>query len=311
MLPPDLVLVARVGSADVAPHPVGCPLRTFDEMPATVLRDLGSIELAGSVPVGSDILAAVDQKACESGADAIVITKQEERKLVDRIEYHVIAEAIITHPQTGVPSPESTPAPAESAEAPDAAESAAAVAAPAATPKEILMQPVGADATNLEDTGAAQRSNAMTESSIAATEAAPLAPAIAPSTAIAPATRAAPVPISSSLARTTATPSATPTSRATAVPEATATPTPTPTVAITPTVTPSAESTATATSTATPTLTPEATVTTTPTPTVTLAVTPTDTLTYTATPSPALEDAATTLTATPSASGPSPAASGD
>jgi hypothetical protein len=275
MLPPDLVLVSRVGSADIAPHPGGCPIQTYDQMPAAVIRDLGSIELAGSVPAGGDILAAVDQKACESGADAIVIAKQEERKLADRIEYHVIAEAIMTHPPAAVPSPESTPA--ESAAAPDAAgSSAAVVAAPAATPNEVLMQPVGADATNLEDTGATQRSNAMTESSIAATEAAPLAPVIVSPTAIAPATLASPLPIPSSLASTAPTPSATPTSTATATPEAkaTPTPTPTPTIEITSTVTPTPESTATTTSTLIATLTPTATIA--PEATVTTTATPTD-----------------------------------
>ena len=120
LLPPDLVLVARIGTADVRPRAAGCPLQTLDQTPSAIIRDLGSIELAGSVPAGKDVLAAVDQKACESGADAIVVKQREERSAGDRVEYHIVAEALLLH----------RPAPAEQ----PAAEASATAEAPSPGP---------------------------------------------------------------------------------------------------------------------------------------------------------------------------------
>ena len=159
-LSPDLVIIARVGSAQTQPHPPDCPLQTFDRMPAGVIRDLGSIDLAGSVPVGTDIFIAVNQKACESGADAIVVAQREQRNLADKTEYRIVAEAILMHANAG----SSRPAPSG--------------------PKESLMQPVTGDSS--DEAAEIPPSSAMSESSIAPTEAAPLSPAGVPAASASP-----------------------------------------------------------------------------------------------------------------------------
>ena len=71
MLPPNRVLMSRVGTLDTQSRGAGCSLQTLDQTPSAIIRDLGSIDLAGSVPAGKDVLAAMDREACESGADAI------------------------------------------------------------------------------------------------------------------------------------------------------------------------------------------------------------------------------------------------
>jgi hypothetical protein len=253
-LPPDLVLVSRVGSDEVPTHAAGCALQTFDRMPPGVLRDLGSIELAGSVPAGADIFAAVDQKACESGADAIVVTQREQRNLADRTEYHVIAEAVLMHPAADNPSP--SQASAQAAVAGNGSTDAPGSPPP---PNEALMQPVGRDAASSDELGGAQPSSAMTESSIAATEAAPLTPLIAP---LGPAVAA---PTGAALAAQSPGPTASPTADVSTTPTTAATP------AATTTPTSIATSSLEPTTTATPTATP------TPTATVTVAATPIDT----------------------------------
>ncbi len=273
MLHPDLVLVARVGSEEVQPQPAGCALQTFERMPAGVVRDLGSIDLAGTVPPGTDIFVSVNQKACESGADAIVVSQREQRNLADRTEYHIVAEAILLHTNEDT--------------------APAAVAQPPST--EALMQPISGD-ENSDQLRNVSRS-AMTESSIAATEAAPLKPSRVPRPEASPLPQSSPTtsgaaeatPASTASAASPSTTSAPPAETATATPIATATNTATPTLTATaaatesPQMTVTLTATASATPTATITETPTVTATETPSPEITASPTATATATSTAT----------------------------
>ncbi|HVN90238.1 MAG TPA: hypothetical protein VMT61_10530 [Candidatus Binataceae bacterium] len=321
-LHPDLVLVARVKSDEIQPRPAGCSLQIFDRIPAGVVRDLGSIDLAGSVPAGTDIFVAVNQKACESGADGLVVSQREQRNLADRTEYHIIAEAILIHPE----------------------EDTNATVQPAST--EALMQPM----SNEENSGEPAHNelkSAMTESSIAATEAVPLkamksplgepsaspqpssmpvasveaTPLAAVGTATSPSMTAMPMESSAPTATATATAVATITLTPTVTTTSTATPSPViaPTITSTATATETPTIVVTATSTATPIVadTPSATATPTETPTavVTATVTPTATVkppTTTATPSPSQpSSSAASISPSPSPASPQGSASPD
>ena len=275
LLPPDLVLVSRVGGADVLPHSAGCPLQTLAQTPATIFRDLGSIELAGSVPAGKDVLLAVDQQACASGADAIVVKQREERLTGEVVEYHVTAEALLLYRPKPTPSPVAESSASDDGSAPSLSPSAedSEHSAGAFAPPETLMQPVAPNEAGQAMTPPSAAAPAsMTEAPIAPTEASPLsqpAPAVPPVPAPSPALTASATPTEAPPATPSATPSPAP-------------PEPTPTSSATPT--PSSEA---------------------PTPQSSMIVTPTESTT----PSPALTASATPIeapSATPSAT-PSPA----
>jgi hypothetical protein len=276
LLPPDLVLVARVGNADIPPRAAGCSLQTLEQTPSAIFRDLGSIELVGSVPAGKDVLMAVDQKACETGADAILVKQREERLNGDHVDYHVIAEALLLQKPRAASSPaaESSPTDDESSPGPSPSDEGAGNAASDVAPPEALMQPVATDEPNRAAAGAPSgAATSMTESPIAPTEAAPLTPS-APAIATAPASSPSLTATATSSETPSATPSATPSSAPLeATPTSSATPTPlseSPTPQPSATATPSSSPTPSLTATATPTETPSAT------PTASPTVAPTD-----------------------------------
>jgi hypothetical protein len=280
LLPPDLVLVARVGSAEIPPRAAGCSLQTLEQTPSAIFRDLGSIELAGSVPAGKDVLMAVDQKACETGADAILVKQREERLTGDHVDYHIIAEALLLRKPKAAPSPaaESSATDDESSPNPSPSDEEAGTSASEVAPPEALMQPVAPDEPSRAAAGSpAGAATSMTESPIAPTEAAPLSQS-APGIAAAPALSPSLTAIATSTESPQATPSATPSPaplEATPTPSATPTPlsespTPQPSATATPSSppTPSPSLTATATSSETPTITSSTTPSTSASPTV-------------------------------------------
>jgi hypothetical protein len=93
ILPPNRLTVSRIIPSGVTRREPGCSIQTLDKRPGS-FRDLGTIQLAGSVPKEADVFALINQKACEMGAEAIVIRHLEEHRGRDGVNYEVTVNAL-------------------------------------------------------------------------------------------------------------------------------------------------------------------------------------------------------------------------
>src|SRR5713101_1519320 len=102
VLSTEHVMVSRVIASDVEPKDPDCELKQLDSIPSSGARDLGIIRLSGGVSDSSlkadDALKFVHQRACEMGADAIMI-EQKKQGEGDSAQYQIIAHAI-AYPQS-------------------------------------------------------------------------------------------------------------------------------------------------------------------------------------------------------------------
>jgi hypothetical protein len=76
------------------PREPGCSIQTLDKPPGRSFLDLGTIQLGGRVPKEADVLALVNQKACEMGADAIIIKHLEEQRSRDGVNYEITVDVL-------------------------------------------------------------------------------------------------------------------------------------------------------------------------------------------------------------------------
>lgn len=83
-----------------------CSVKVLAQAPAGGARNLGTIHLAGRVSRESEVIALVDQKACEIGADAIFVRQIEQRSTGGQIDYKITASAYALGSGEAPPAPE-------------------------------------------------------------------------------------------------------------------------------------------------------------------------------------------------------------
>jgi hypothetical protein len=73
----------------------GCSIRILAEAPHEGARKLSTIRLAGRVPSEVEVIALVEQKACELGADAIFVRQIQQQSAAGQIDYQITAIAYV------------------------------------------------------------------------------------------------------------------------------------------------------------------------------------------------------------------------
>ncbi|MGC1341049.1 MAG: hypothetical protein WA854_01910 [Candidatus Binataceae bacterium] len=106
-LPPQAVYT-EIEPAGSAAKPPGCDIPVLRHEPLAQYRKVGLVEARGSVyDSESDVMPAVKRKACESGADAIVILTSKSQTTEGLVGYYIDAEAIVYGSNPNIPSGES------------------------------------------------------------------------------------------------------------------------------------------------------------------------------------------------------------
>jgi hypothetical protein len=106
-LPPQAVYT-EIESSGNAAKPPDCNMPVLRHEPLTEYRKVGLVEVTGSVyDSESDVLPAAIRKACESGADAIVILTSKSQTTEGLVGYYLDAEAIVYGKNPNIPSGES------------------------------------------------------------------------------------------------------------------------------------------------------------------------------------------------------------
>jgi hypothetical protein len=106
-LPPQAVYTEIEPSGSAA-KPPNCDIPVLRHEPLTEYRKVGLVEAKGSVyDSEADVLPAAMRKACESGADAIVILTSKSQTTEGLVGYYLDAEAIVYGKNTNIPSGES------------------------------------------------------------------------------------------------------------------------------------------------------------------------------------------------------------
>ena len=102
-LPPQ-VTYTEIQASGVAAKPPNCDIRILRHDPLTEYRKVGIIEAEGSVYATEDeVLPAVKRKACESGADAIIVLTSKSETTEDIVGYYINAVAIVYGKNTNIP----------------------------------------------------------------------------------------------------------------------------------------------------------------------------------------------------------------
>ena len=93
---PAQVTYTEIQPSGSAAKPPNCDIKVLKHEPLTEYRKVGIIEGQGSV-YGSeeDVLPAVKRKACETGADAIVILTSKSQTTENMVGYYIDAVAIV------------------------------------------------------------------------------------------------------------------------------------------------------------------------------------------------------------------------
>lgn len=106
-LPPQAIYTEIEPSGSAA-KPPDCNIPVLRHEPLTQYRKVGLVEGTGSVyDSESDVLPVVKRKACESGADAIVILTSKSQTTEGLVGYYLDAEAIVYGNNPNIPSGES------------------------------------------------------------------------------------------------------------------------------------------------------------------------------------------------------------
>jgi hypothetical protein len=102
-LPPQ-VTYTEIERSGRAAEPPNCNIPVLRHDPLTAYRKVGLIEATGSVyATEEDVMPAVRRKACESGADAIVILTSKSQTTEGLVGYYIDAEAIIYGKNPNIP----------------------------------------------------------------------------------------------------------------------------------------------------------------------------------------------------------------
>jgi hypothetical protein len=102
-LPPQATYSEIAPSGRAAKSP-DCDMPVLRHLPLTEYREVGLVEATGSVYATEDqVLPTVKRKACESGADAIVILTSKSQTSEGLVGYYIDAEAIIYGKNPNIP----------------------------------------------------------------------------------------------------------------------------------------------------------------------------------------------------------------
>lgn len=99
---PPLVEYAEIEPSGQAAKPPGCNMPVLRSEPLAEFRKVGIIEATGNVFATEDqVMPALLRKACESGADAVVIIVSKSQTSEARTGYYIDSVAIVYGPETG------------------------------------------------------------------------------------------------------------------------------------------------------------------------------------------------------------------
>jgi hypothetical protein len=102
-LPPQATYTEIAPSGRAAKQP-DCDMPVLRHTPLTAFREVGLVEATGSVYATEDqVLPVVRRKACESGADAIVILTSKSQTSEGLTGYYIDAEAIVYGRNLNIP----------------------------------------------------------------------------------------------------------------------------------------------------------------------------------------------------------------
>jgi hypothetical protein len=102
-LPPQATYTEIVPSGRAA-RPPNCNIPVLRHEPLVDFHKVGLVEATGSVYAHeSDVLPVVISKACESGADAIVILTSKSQTTEGLVGYYIDAEAIVYDKKPPIP----------------------------------------------------------------------------------------------------------------------------------------------------------------------------------------------------------------
>jgi hypothetical protein len=103
VLPPR-VTYTEIQPSGSAAKPPTCDIKVLRHEPLTEYRKVGIVEAEGSVYASEEeVLPAVKRKACESGADAIVILTSKSQTTENLVGYYVDAVAIVYGKNPNIP----------------------------------------------------------------------------------------------------------------------------------------------------------------------------------------------------------------
>ncbi len=102
-LPPQVTYTEIQASGNAAKPPT-CDITVLRHDPLTEYRKVGIIEAEGSVYASEqDVMPAVKRKACESGADAVIILTSKSQTTENMVGYYVDAVAIVYGKNPNIP----------------------------------------------------------------------------------------------------------------------------------------------------------------------------------------------------------------
>jgi hypothetical protein len=102
-LPPQATYTEIAPSGRAAKQP-DCDMPVLRQLPLAEYREVGLVEATGSVYATEDqVLPVVKRKACESGADAIVILTSKSQTTEGLVGYYIDAEAIVYGKNPNIP----------------------------------------------------------------------------------------------------------------------------------------------------------------------------------------------------------------
>lgn len=102
-LPPQ-VTYTEIQPSGVAAKPFNCDMKVLNHDPLSEYRKVGIIEAEGSVyATEEEVLPAVRRKACETGADAIIVVTSKSQTTENIVGYYINAIAIVYGKNTNIP----------------------------------------------------------------------------------------------------------------------------------------------------------------------------------------------------------------
>jgi hypothetical protein len=102
-LPPQ-VTYTEIQASGAAAKPPNCDMKVLRHEPLAEYRKVGIIEAEGSVYASeAEVLPAVRKKACETGADAIVILTSKSETTENMVGYYIDAVAIVYGKNANIP----------------------------------------------------------------------------------------------------------------------------------------------------------------------------------------------------------------
>jgi hypothetical protein len=101
---PAQATYTEIQASGVAARPPDCDIKVLRHEPLTEYRKVGIIEGTGNVYASEeDVLPAVKRKACETGADAIVILASKSQTTESLVGYYINAVAIVYGKNSNIP----------------------------------------------------------------------------------------------------------------------------------------------------------------------------------------------------------------